>query len=65
MSDRKFEIGDMVKHIEQDIIGEILRIHYDTNEIVIKDLYSEYESPDDELVYRPNELELYKNQIGG
>jgi hypothetical protein len=65
MSDRKFEIGDTVKHIEQDIIGEILRIHYDTNEIVIKDLYSEYESPDDELVYRPNELELYKNQIGG
>lgn len=65
MSGRKFEIGDTVKHIEQDIIGEILRIHYDTNEIVIKDLYSEYESPDDELVYRPNELELYKNQIGG
>lgn len=65
MANRAFEIGDTVKHIHQDIIGEILRIHYDTNEIVIRDLDSEYESPDDELVYRPSELELYKNQIGG
>ena len=65
MANRAFEIGDTVKHIDQDIIGEILRIHYDTNEIVIRDLDSEYESPDDELVYRPSELELYKNQIGG
>lgn len=65
MADRQFEIGDTVKHIDQDIIGEILRIHYDTNEIVIKDLGSEYESPEDELIYRPEDLELYKNQIGG
>jgi hypothetical protein len=65
MADRTFSVGDTVRHLEQDIIGEILAIHYDTNEIVIKDLFSEYEAPDDQLVYRPDELELYKNQIGG
>jgi hypothetical protein len=65
MADRSFEIGDTVKHIDQDIIGEILRIHYDTNEIVIRDFGSEYESPEDELIYRPSELKLYKNYIGG
>ena len=65
MADRTFEVGDMVKHIDQDIIGEILAIHYDTNEIVIRDFHSEYEAPDDQLVYRPNELKLYKNTIGG
>jgi hypothetical protein len=65
MADRTFTIGDTVRHLEQDIIGEILAIHHDTNEIVIRDLFSEYEAPDDQLVYRPEELELYKNQIGG
>ena len=65
MANRTFEVGDTVKHIDQDIIGEILAIHYDTNEIVIKDLFSEYGAPDDQLVYRPNELKLYKNTIGG
>jgi len=65
MANRTFTVGDTVKHRDQDIIGEILAIHYDTNEIVIKDLFSEYDEPDDQLVYRPEELELYKNQIGG
>jgi hypothetical protein len=65
MADRTFEVGDFVKHKEQDIIGEILAIHYDTNEIVIRDFDSEYESPDDQLVYRPDELDLYKERIGG
>ena len=65
MSDRTFSVGDTVRHLEQDIIGEILAIHDDTNEIVIRDFFSEYEAPDDQLVYRPDELELYKNQIGG
>lgn len=60
-----FEIGDTVRHLEQDIIGEVLDINYDTNEIVIRDLFSEYEAPEDRLVYRLDELELYKNQIGG
>lgn len=65
MANRTFTVGDTVKHRDQDIIGEILAIHYDTNEIVIKDLFSEYDEPDDQLVYRPEELVLYKNQIGG
>jgi len=65
MADRTFKVGDFVKHKEQDIIGEILAIHYDTNEIVIRDFDSEYESPDDQLVYRPDELDLYKERIGG
>ena len=60
-----FEIGDTVRHLEQDIIGEVLDINYDTNKIVIRDLFSEYEAPEDRLVYRLDELELYKNQIGG
>jgi hypothetical protein len=65
MANRIFEVGDTVKHIDQDIIGEILAIHHDTNEIVIRDFHSEYEAPDDQLVYRPDELKLYKNHIGG
>ena len=59
MTDRTFEIGDTV------IIGEIVAIHYDTNEVVIRDLDSEYEAPEDQLVYGLDELKLYKNQIGG
>ena len=65
MADRTFEVGDVVKHKEQDIIGEILAINYYTNEIVIRDFDSEYEAPDDQLVYRPGELETYKERIGG
>jgi len=48
----EFEAGDRVKVIGQDIVGTVLRVHYDTNEVVIQDDYSEYEAPDDELVYR-------------
>ena len=62
MANRTFQVGDLVKHKEQDITGEILAIHYDTNEIVIKDFDSEYESPDDQLVYRPDELEFSKKR---
>ena len=52
----EFEAGDRVKVIGQDIVGTVLRVHYDTNEVVIQDDYSEYEAPDDELVYRHDEL---------
>ena len=62
MANRSFEVGDVVEHKEQDITGEILAIHYDTNEIVIKDFDSEYESPDDQLVYRPDELDFLKKR---
>ena len=55
------KIGDTVRHLEQDIVGIVLRIHESTNEIVIEDSYSEYLSPDNQLVYRPNELEVVNN----
>ena len=54
----KVKVGDKVKVIGQDIDGIVLAIHKDTNEVVIQDLDSEYETPDDELTYRPSELEL-------
>jgi hypothetical protein len=56
MTIKQFEIGNKVKHINQDILGKIISIHYDTNEIVIEDTHSEYEYPDNLLVYRPSEL---------
>ena len=40
----EFEAGDRVKVIGQDIVGTVLRVHYDTNEVVIQDDYSEYEA---------------------
>ena len=52
----EFEAGDRVKVIGQDIVGTVLRVHFDTNEVVIQDDYSEYEAPDDELVYRHDEF---------
>jgi len=57
-----FKIGDIVKHIDQDIWGTVLHIDYNCNDIVINDLDSEYEYPDSELIYRPYELKL-SNQI--
>jgi len=53
-------IGDKVKVIGQDIEGIVLATYKDTNEVVIQDLDSIYETPDDELTYRPNELEEEK-----
>ena len=48
--------GDKVKVIGQDITGTVLRVHYDTNEVVVQDEHSEYEHPDDELVYKIYEV---------
>jgi len=56
MTIKNFEIGNKVKHVDQDIIGKIVSLHYDTNEITIKDIHSEYNYPDNLLVYRPSEL---------
>jgi hypothetical protein len=56
MTIKQFEIGNKVKHIDQDILGKVISIHYDTNEIVIEDAHSEYDYPDNLLVYRSNEL---------
>ena len=58
----EFEAGDRVKVIGQDIVGTVLRVHYDTNEVVIQDDYSEYEAPDDELVYRAEEVKLLDSE---
>jgi len=52
----ELEVGDRVKVIGQDIVGTVLRVHYDTNEVVIQDDHSEYEQPDDELVYKSEEV---------
>lgn len=56
MTIKEFKIGNLVKHIDQYIIGKIISIHYDTDEIVIEDIHSEYEYPDNLLIYRPSEL---------
>jgi hypothetical protein len=56
MTIKQFEIGNKVKHINQDIVGKIVLIHYDTNEVVIEDNHSEYDYPENLLVYRPSEL---------
>ena len=49
-----FWYGDKVKHIDQEIWGIVLRQH--NSEVVIQDMESEFESPDDELVFRSREL---------
>lgn len=54
-------IGDTVKVLGQDIEGIVIKTHKDTNEIIIQDSCSEYLSPDNQLVYRLNELEQYNN----
>jgi len=58
----EFEAGDRVKVIGQDIVGTVLRVHYDTNEVVIQDDHSEYEHPDDELVYRSRRGEVVRQR---
>ena len=51
-----FYIGDLVAVKDQDITGEVLSVSH--NEIVIRDSNSEYLSPEDQLVFRPYELEV-------
>lgn len=58
----EFKASDRVKVIGQDIVGTVLRVHYDTNEVVIQDDHSEYEHPDDELVYRSEEVQLLDSE---
>ena len=60
-----FNVGDIVKHIDQDIVGKIIKIHYRKNhitDIVIEDFHSEYESPDDQLIYKPYDLRIYNGK---
>ena len=52
-----WEIGDKVKVKEQDIIGEVVPVHDDT-EVIICEIDGEFECPDGHLSYRPYELEI-------
>ena len=53
----KYNIGDKVKVKEQDILGEVVAVHDDT-EIIICEIDGEFECPDSHLSYRPYELEI-------
>jgi hypothetical protein len=55
---KDFDVGQKVKVNEQEIIGKIVLINYDCNEIVIEDLDSEYLPPENQLVYKPDELNI-------
>lgn len=59
MANRDFKLGDIVENLNQGIRGEIVAIDYGTNEVVIRDLHSEYEHPEDQLTYRMWDLTLY------
>ena len=58
----EFQAGDRVKVIGQDIVGILLRVHRYPMRLWIPDDYSEYEAPDDELVYRHDELQLLDSE---
>lgn len=59
MANRDFEVGDIVNNFNTGIRGEILMIDWGTNEATIRDLDSEYEHPEDQLIYRLWDLTLY------
>jgi hypothetical protein len=48
-------IGEMVKVIDQDIIGRV--IYNDGSHIIIEDMDSEFLSPDNTLEYHTTEVE--------
>jgi hypothetical protein len=53
------QVGDRVKVIDQDITGTILCYDWGSK-VVIQDDHSEFESPDDTLIYHLSELEALK-----
>lgn len=55
-------IGDRVKVKDQDITGTIIRYDWGTK-VVITDDDSEFEAPDNTLVYRTSELELIEEAV--
>ena len=59
MANRDFKVGDIVNNFNTGIRGEILDIDWGTNEANIQDLDSEYEHPEDQLIYRVWDLTLY------
>ena len=58
-----FDIGDYVKVKDQDIYGEVIKIDYDHDHVVIRD--TDAETTDDLLEFDAVDLELFKNRIGG
>lgn len=54
-------IGDKVRVKDQDITGIVVAMW--NNKVVIRDLDSEYESPDDRLEYRTSDLELMNEEL--
>jgi hypothetical protein len=55
-------IGDRVKVKDQDITGTIIRYDWGTK-VVITDDDSEFEAPDNTLIYRTSELALIEEAV--
>jgi len=51
-----FDVGDKVRVIGTDIVGDVIDIDYGTNTVTIADAYAE--SYDSELTYKADEVEL-------
>jgi len=54
----KFNVGDKVKVIDQDIIGFV--VYADGSHLVIEDDASEFEAPDNTLEYHFSEVQHTK-----
>lgn len=52
-----FKVGDKVKVLEQDIVGVIVE-HSSGSRLVIEEIGSEFEAPDNRLEYTAEELEI-------
>ena len=52
------KVNSKVEVLDQDIVGTVLAIHPDTNEVVIEDHNSEYPYPDNQLTFRPSDLKV-------
>ena len=51
-----FDVGDKVRVIGTDVVGDVIDIDYGANTVTIADSYAE--SYDNELTYKADEVEL-------
>jgi len=51
-----FDVGDKVRVIGTDVVGDVIDIDYGANTVTIQDAYAE--SYDNELTYKADEVEL-------
>jgi len=51
-----FDVGDKVRVIGTDVVGDVIDIDYGANTVTIADAYAE--SYDNELTYKADEVEL-------